>query len=84
MSAAPAKLAGLDDRKGRIAAGFDADFVVWDPDAEWTVDAATLQQRHKLTPYAGRTLRGRVRATYVRGACAWDGSSAGAPAGRLL
>jgi allantoinase len=84
MSHAPARLAGLDDRKGRIAAGFDADLVVWDPDARWTVDPAALQQRHKLTPYAGRTLRGRVRATYLRGACVWDGAIAGPPAGRLL
>ena len=85
MSAAPAKLAGLDDRKGRIAAGFDADLVVWDPDAEWTVDAATLQQRHKLTPYAGRPLRGVVRATYLRGERVWhDGALAQAAGGRLL
>jgi len=84
MSTAPARLAGLDDRKGCIAVGCDADFVVWDPDEEWTVDAAALQQRHKLTPYAGRTLRGRVRATYLRGARVWDGSSAAAPAGQLL
>jgi len=84
MASAPAKLAGLDGRKGMIAVGCDADFVVWDPDEEWTVDAAALQQRHKLTPYAGRTLRGRVRATYLRGARVWDGSSAAAPAGQLL
>ena len=72
MSEAPAVLAGLA-RKGRIAEGYDADFVIWDPDAEWTVDAACLQQRHKLTPYAGRALRGRVRVTYVRGVEVWNG-----------
>src|SRR4029079_19315202 len=53
MSARPAALAGLSDRKGRIAPGLDADFVVWDPDAQFTVAAEGLQQRHKLTPYAG-------------------------------
>ena len=72
MSGATAKLAGLDDRKGRIALGYDADFAVWDPDAEWTVDASQLQQRHKLTPYAGRRLRGLVRTTFVRGTRVWD------------
>jgi len=72
MSEAPAKLAALD-RKGRIAEGYDADLVIWDPDAEWTVDAARLQQRHKLTPYAGRTLRGRVHSTFVRGIEVWNG-----------
>jgi allantoinase len=72
LSEAPAALAGLT-RKGRIAEGYDADLVMWDPDAELTVKASRLQQRHKLTPYAGRTLRGRVRATYVRGVQVWDG-----------
>jgi allantoinase len=72
MSEAPARLAGLDDRKGRIALGCDADFAVWDPDAEWTVEASQLQQRHKLTPYAGRRLRGLVRTTFVRGTRVWD------------
>ena len=72
MSEAPARLAGLAT-KGRIAEGYDADFVIWDPDEEWTVDAARLQQRHKLTPYAGRTLRGRVHTTYLRGVEIWNG-----------
>src|SRR5262249_2089535 len=72
MSEAPASLAGLGDRKGRIAPGQDADLVVWDPDEEFTVDAEALQQRHKLTPYAGRRLRGRVRTTFVRGERVWD------------
>ena len=72
MSERPASLAGLGDRKGRIVPGLDADLVVWDPDDEFTVDAAALQQRHKLTPYAGRRLRGRVMATFVRGERVWD------------
>jgi allantoinase len=72
MSAAPAALARLH-RKGRIAVGCDADLVVWDPDGTQTVDPRALQQRHKLTPYAGRRLRGVVRATFVRGQRVWDG-----------
>jgi allantoinase len=67
MCAAPARLVGLAGRKGRIAPGFDADFVAWDPQAERVVDASGLHQRHKLTPYARRTLRGVVQATYLRG-----------------
>jgi len=85
MSEAPAALAGFGARKGRIAVGGDADLVVWDPDAEWTVDPLRLQQRHKLTPYAGRALRGVVRATYLRGERIWDGGVLARPAsGRLL
>ncbi len=67
MCAAPARLAGLHDRKGSIAVGHDADFVIWDPDADFTVDAATLQHRNKITPYHGRTLKGSVARTILRG-----------------
>jgi allantoinase len=72
MSAAPASLAGLGERKGRIAEGFDADLVVWDPDGDFVVDPAHLQQRHKITPYAGRRLSGAVLTTFVRGERVWD------------
>jgi len=67
MSERPAALAGLEQRKGRIAPGHDADFVVWDPDATFTVSGAALQHRHPVTPYDGRTLGGVVHATIVRG-----------------
>jgi allantoinase len=67
MAAAPARLAGLAGRKGTIDAGSDADFVVFDPEAEWTVTANDLHFRHKLSPYLGAELRGRVRETWLRG-----------------
>jgi allantoinase len=63
----PARLVGFAERKGRIAEGCDADLVVWDPDAEWKVDATRLHHRHKVTPYDGLTVRGVVRRTFVRG-----------------
>lgn len=66
MSTAPARLAGLT-RKGHLRPGADADLVVFDPDATWTVDPARLAHRHAVTPYAGRRLTGRVRRTYLRG-----------------
>lgn len=67
MSAAPARLAGLQSRKGALAAGYDADIVVWDPNERFVVDPTQLLHRHKVTPYAGRELFGRVTATYVAG-----------------
>ena len=86
MSEAPARLVGLGGRKGRIAAGFDADLVLFDPDAERVVDAAALLHRHPVTPYAGRRLAGAGEATYLRGALAYDRrrGPASDPAGELL
>lgn len=67
MAAAPARLAGLAGRKGALIAGGDADIAIFDPDAEWTVTAADLNFRHKISPYLGAKLRGKVRETWLRG-----------------
>jgi allantoinase len=67
LSTQPARLAGLTGRKGMLAAGYDADLVVFDPDAEWTVTEADLHFRHKLSPYLGARLRGRILETWLRG-----------------
>ncbi|MGA7915537.1 MAG: allantoinase AllB [Candidatus Acidiferrales bacterium] len=63
----PARLAGLERKKGSIAAGCDADFVIWKLDEKFRVDPAQLLHRHKITPYAGRELQGVVAATFLRG-----------------
>jgi allantoinase len=72
MTMGPATLAGLDDRKGTLAAGYDADIIVFDPDAQFVVKTEQVEHRHKVTPYAGETLTGAVRATYVRGNKVWE------------
>lgn len=84
MSRAPARLAGLEGSKGAIAPGYDADLVVWNPDAEYIVEPTLLHHRHKLSPYAGQVLPGVVEATYLRGEPVYDGSFASAPTGRIL
>jgi allantoinase len=86
MSTAPAGLVRLAERKGRIAAGYDADLVLFDPDGELTVRADTLLHRHPLTPYLGARLRGTVEATYIRGTLAFDRRTgpAARPTGQLL
>jgi allantoinase len=82
MSQQPAKLAGLDRRKGAIGVGLDADLAVFDPDTKWQVDAARLQHRHPTTPYAGETLEGVVEMTFIRGEKVYDrGTFAAEPKG---
>jgi allantoinase len=85
MCSRPARLAGLEKRKGAIATGGDADLVIWNPDVKFRVDPARLHHRHKLTPYAGRELAGVVEATFLRGRKIFDrGEFPGAPMGRVL
>ncbi|MFF9478610.1 allantoinase AllB [Streptomyces sp. NPDC014733] len=83
MSTAPAALVGLG-RKGAIEAGRDADFAVLAPDETFTVDPAALQHRNKITAYAGKTLHGVVRSTWLRGRKINDGATLAAPTGTLL
>lgn len=85
LAAAPARLAGLSGAKGAIAPGYDADLVVFDPEASFTVDPDRLLHRHRLSPYVGRELAGRVRRIFLRGMEVFDGERVGErPTGRLL
>ncbi len=79
MASGPAAIAGLPG-KGRIAPGCDADLVAFAPDAKFVVDPGKLLTRHRLTPYAGMSLSGVVRRTWLRGVPVTGGQ----PAGRLL
>jgi allantoinase len=90
MAAEPARLCGLDAVKGALRAGAEADFVLFDPEEQWAVRPEDLWTRHRITPYLGRALRGRVRATYLRGervfargGAGTAGAFDGKPRGRL-
>jgi allantoinase len=98
MCRAPARMAGFG-RKGAIEVGYDADLVVFDPDAGFTVDSRAYKSSGSQilkssdpqlpavvpTPYEGRTLRGVVRRTYLRGALTYEeGRAMDVPRGRLL
>jgi len=72
MCEGPAMLAGFSHRKGRIAPGFDADLVIFDPDAEFLVTADRLHFRHAVSPYLGVQLSGLVQTTILRGEVVFD------------
>ncbi len=67
MSEKTADFIGLGDKKGRIAVGRDADFVIWDPDEEFVLTKEIIQFKNKITPYEGRTFKGVVYETWLRG-----------------
>ncbi|GGH65823.1 allantoinase AllB [Rothia aerolata] len=66
MSASPANLVGLS-QKGRLEVGADADFLIYNPLAEQTINAHDLQHKNPISAYDGARLQGRVEATIVRG-----------------
>jgi dihydroorotase len=67
MSAAPARIGGVDGQGRPIAAGEPANLVLFDPSATRTVDPDGLQSRSRNTPYRGMKLPGAVMATFLRG-----------------
>jgi allantoinase len=82
MSSAPAALAGIGAKAGALAAGRDANFVIFDTEASFDVAAERLHFRHGISPYVGETLRSVVKATYLRGVAVYrDGEFASSPMG---
>ncbi|KAF7585666.1 hypothetical protein BBP40_010347 [Aspergillus hancockii] len=82
-----AKQVGLEHQKGDLVPGFDADICVFDDSAEWVVEPSTMLFRNKCSPYQGRTMRGMVRETWLRGEKIFsraDGFGSKSPSGTLL
>ncbi len=69
----PAKLFGLFPRKGTIAVGSDADIVLFDPNEQWTVRAASHHSRVDYSLFEGRSVTGRVKKVFLRGKSIVDG-----------
>jgi allantoinase len=85
MGSGPARLAGMTGHKGILAEHADADFVVFEPDLTWTVTEDDLHFRHRISPYLGVELRGRVRQTWLRGEQVYgEGAFVGNPRGKEL
>ncbi|XP_060083133.1 allantoinase, mitochondrial-like [Ylistrum balloti] len=80
-----AQLAGLGHRKGAIKIGYDADFVIWDPQSSYEVSRRMIRHKNKLTPYEGRQLQGVVKTTVVGGVLVYDKEiTARIPRGKML
>ncbi len=85
LCANPAGQVSFEPRKGSITVGHDADLVIWNPDAQFPVNASSLQHRHKITPYAGEVLSGVVQQTFLRGRKIYDvGRFIDLPPGHML
>jgi dihydroorotase len=85
LSESTARLYGLYPRKGTLEVGSDADFTLVDPNGSTLVDQARMHSKQPLSPWHGRTLRGAIRLTVLRGEIiACDGEPRGIPRGRLV
>lgn len=72
ITSRPARFLGLHHRKGRIAVGYDADLVCWDPGECFVVQEKDIQHRHTISPYTGQKLFGAVQKTFVNGEKVFD------------
>ena len=70
LSENPARLYHLFPQKGVLAAGSDADIVVWNPEMEWVLSAETQQSASDYCPFEGTRLTGRAEQVYLRGVLA--------------
>lgn len=82
MSEATVSFLKIQGKPGRIVVGADADLVVWDPKAEFTLEESQIFHRHKVTPYLGRKLQGVVKRTFVRGEQIYGNGKVTSPLGR--
>jgi len=85
LAEAPAAFIGQNHRKGKIAVGYDADLVVWQPEESFTVKTKDIFHRHKTTPYLDQQLFGKVVQTYVNGVAVYeDGKMTGLDMGKVV
>lgn len=84
MSENPAKLLRLERQKGAIASGYDADLVLWKPEESFSIAPSLIQHRHKVTPYEGKTVFGKVYRTLLRGETIYHEGTFSSPSGKPL
>lgn len=75
LTSHPAKFLGLEDKKGKLKKGFDADITIWNEQEEFVISENMIAHRHKATPYLGRKLKGKITHTFVNGTQVIEDSS---------
>ncbi|MEP7164519.1 MAG: allantoinase AllB [Ferruginibacter sp.] len=68
----PASFLKIENRKGTIKTGFDADLVIWNPEESQTIQQEDILYRHKISPYIGEELFGTIKQTIVNGVTVYD------------
>jgi allantoinase len=85
MSGNVSKFIALDQSKGKIQRGYDADLAIFNPERKFKVKQSMMHHRHKMTPYEGVELYGVVEQTYVAGKKVFDnGSFVSSPPGKII
>lgn len=87
MCKRPSYLVNLDKIKGKIAKGYQADFVIWNPEAKHTIDKNDILHKNKLSAYEQHTVYGVVEQTILSGAVIFDRKKpkfTGKPKGKYL
>lgn len=72
MSTNPARIIGLDDRRGGLKPGMEADIAIFDPNTEYVIDPKDFASKGKNTPFAGKAVKGQIAMTLVGGKVVYD------------
>ena len=82
VATSPARLFGFGPRKGTLTPGADADVVLFDPSAKWTMGQANSHSNNDWHAYEGIEIRGQIRQVYARGQLIVEGDELLAEKGR--
>ncbi|MGB0931597.1 MAG: amidohydrolase family protein, partial [Chitinophagales bacterium] len=80
----PAKYLGIEEQKGYLKKGMDADFTIWSPEENFEVTKAGNHHKHKISPYIGEHLFGKIKATFVNGALVFNQETLNRKAGKWI
>jgi dihydroorotase len=72
MSTNPARIIGIDNERGGLRPGMEADIAIFDPEAEYIIDPEQFASKGKNTPFAGKAVKGQVAMTLVGGQVVYD------------